>query len=438
MEHSKGPPKSRGGEAAEAEQRHPIDYSTASAEVTGGASAVDEQKELELRRLRAETTKAEYDAANAQRSARRHLLTETLPVITALVAVGGLIVSLLSHTRELKRQREERARADSVQYADALAAEVSRFSEASLQGRIGAIANLRRYWSDTAARSIVRALILSHINVEHDPTVRESLRELILQSPDSATLAALADQNRFIQSRILRLSRRPIKLLLWPRRLPRGDSLLGRATDDLTWNISVLAESLRRLRIVEGIDFSNVLFARPILDTTLPGRPEVRSYGDGGIYRDMTFAGVRLRGASFAGAYLERVNFIDADLDSTVLAGTYFNNCEFRGRTTLAAFVTYLEPYGLDSGPFAMGPFNPTWHHASIEVEEFYPRLSKWEWRPGLDTAVFFVLQGSRWQIRTQHRAGNGYPESLLPPARNDTSGQFVGQLPRFVPLDFP
>src|SRR3954465_7388554 len=168
--------------------------------VTPSPESSDEaaqKRELELRKLRAETERAERDLQRLARADRLQLFAATLPAFAITVSVLGLLFSLIS-------QLQQAERSEAYRREDQFSKAVGDFASGSETVQLAAVVTLERFIDNPEFHGRLEQLFIASLCVLKSTEVRKAIQQQLVSHSDAATLTDLAAQNRRITAELRR------------------------------------------------------------------------------------------------------------------------------------------------------------------------------------------------------------------------------------------
>jgi hypothetical protein len=395
------------------------------------SSAGDDRQSLELRKLRAETIRAERELTHHSSESRLRTYGTLLSTITTALSVLGLLFTIREQGEQRERELQQRR---SAAFADALgqAAEAESPSQ-----RLLAVARLRQFVSDETHGHETLALLIARVNAEDDPLVREAITSAVLVRSSDDVLVLLADHNRATQRIIasqlaaagMAVPRGTAQLIPVAVQSDAFDSLpaaVRQSYVNLQWSRDALVQAINERRVIQNVDLSHVVLSVPSVAPSDSAEYQRRMSQHES--RSTTFAmadeaftlwsfdmpklapGLRLKDVDLTAAYLSGLEFADdtltnVRLDSAALAGTMFLRSIIDGRSSAAGFeVTSaaLIDRGLHVGATPIVPAQ--WDSSRLDVQALHANVPdayfSWIGRGADSLAWAFQLTGSTWNVR--------------------------------------
>jgi uncharacterized protein YjbI with pentapeptide repeats len=366
---------------------------------------------LEFRKLRAEAEKAELDLLQVRRATRTHVLSTIVPLITTLLAVAGLVITVVMTTRQMSLQAglsAEQRFSESIREFAAV--------ETSL-ARLGALESLKPYWRDPAYHQRVTELLLGSIAEIEDRNVRQAITEFFLSTPTSETIGSLADHNRAIQA-YARETGIDLSIPWYPSTDSLKESLYRRFDSELGWNIATLTGALRRMQgksPITGLDLSRVILGRQYWT---PGQG--LHIKDTVFFYFTTFKDVDFSGATLSGVHFWSVDFQHSKMDETRLIRTTFHDCDFQEvsmkKFEYAPPLASIRRFASDT-LFSDASYAPLWQHSKLSFVYFYPAYN-----PELRKQTIFRFRNTSWTIEAS------WPEMSFPPSGSNRSIDYYNE----------
>jgi hypothetical protein len=359
---------------------------------TADGSAADRQH-WELRKLKAEAIKAEFDADHAKSTGAWAKLEKAAPWVTVLIAVVSLGVT--GYQDGVRRKTDGQNRRE-----DQFIGTVREFGEAeTIPTKLAVITELESFAKDTAFRPRIQSLVLAAALAERDNQVRAQIRDLIVRTGDRATLHTLATQNRMLQQLLSSAAARAdnaSEVYVETRLDPDSRAALT----NLGWNITVMRDVLERMRVVEKVDLSHVTFTR--LYQPLVAVGDAAEVGDGAPIpledrlkiANVVFNEVNLTSANLAHVSLENCEFKNVRLDSAFVGYASFYKSTLDRQTSLTAFRTGIAYDDVERGLLEVRRYPVFFTSSTIDAARFTALKT-----PGGRYDPYFKTVWTKWNI---------------------------------------